>query len=74
MANIEKLKQKLERGSINARELRTLMNQLGWHLMRIKGSHEVWVKEHKTFVLATHTKDLKRYQVKQAQELLLLED
>lgn len=74
MSSIDKLKSKLERGSIKARELRALMNQLGWQLDRIKGSHEVWIKGSKTFVLATHSQDLKLYQIKQAQNMLLTED
>ncbi len=74
MSSTDKLKRKLESGSIDARELRTLLKQMGWSLNRTKGSHEAWVKESKTFILATHSKDLKPYQIKQAQNLLLEED
>lgn len=74
MAKTDKLIRKLEHGSINARELKTLMRQVGWRLDRTKGSHEIWTRDSKTFVLATHSKDLKMYQIKQAQLLLLLED
>ncbi len=70
MSSTEKLKEKLDNGSIDARELRTLLKQVGWTLIRIKGSHEVWVKGATTFILATHSKDLKHYQIKQAQSLL----
>ena len=74
MSSTEKLKSKLDNGSIDARELRTLLKQLGWTLNRTKGSHEGWVKGAKTFILATHSKHLKPYQIKQAQNLLLEED
>ena len=74
MNSTEKLKAKLDNGSIDARKLRTLLKQLGWALNRTKGSHEVWVKGTETFILATHSKDLKPYQIKQAQNLLLEED
>lgn len=74
MSSAEKLKTKLNNGSIDAKELKTLLKKLGWALNRIKGSHEVWIKGTKTFVLATHSKDLKPYQIKQAQHLLLEED
>ena len=73
MSSAEKLKRKLESGSIDARELRTLLKQMRWSLNRTKGSHEVWVNGAKTFILATHSKDLKPYQIKQAQSLLLEE-
>lgn len=74
MSSTEKLKTKLNNGSLDVRELRTLLKQLGWSLNRTKGSHEVWVRNAKTFILATHSKDLKPYQIKQAQRLLLEED
>jgi len=74
MSSTEKLKAKLDNGSIDSKELRTLLKQLGWSLNRTRGSHEVWVKGTKTFILATHSKDLKPYQIKQAQNLLLEED
>ena len=74
VSSTEKLKAKLNNGSIDARELRTLLKKLEWALNRTKGSHEVWIKGAKTFILATHSKDLKPYQTKQAQNLLLEED
>ena len=70
----QKLKLKLERGSITARELRTLLKQEGWSLERTRGSHEYWVKGERTFVLATHDKDLKHYQIKLARRLLLTQE
>ncbi len=74
VSSTDKLKRKLDNSSIDARELRTLLKQMGWTLNRTKGSHEVWVKRSKTFILATHSKDLKPYQIKQAQNLLLEEN
>ena len=74
MSSSNKLKKKLDNGSIDGRELRTLLKQAEWVLNRTKGSHEVWTKGIKTFVLTTHSKDLKSYQIKQAQDLLLGED
>lgn len=74
MTKNEKLKDKLRRGGINANELRTLLKQEDWLLDRVKGSHEIWCKEADTFVLATHSKDLKSYQIKQARLVLLTEN
>ena len=74
MSSSDKLKRKLSSGSVDGRELRTLLKQIGWILNRTKGSHEVWTKGVKTFVLATHSKDLKPYQIKQAQGFLLEEE
>ncbi len=74
MTKHDKLLQKLRQGSIDAKELITLLKQEGWTLDRTKGSHEVWIKGPQTYVLATHTKDLKPYQRRAAQELLLKED
>ena len=71
MGSAQKLKLKLERGNITARELRTLLRQEGWSLDRARSSHEFWIRGARTFVLATHDKDLKIYQIKQAQSLLL---
>jgi predicted RNA binding protein YcfA (HicA-like mRNA interferase family) len=66
-----KLKSKLMDGSIDGKELRTLLVQEGWTLDRTRGSHEVWISGHRTFVLATHSKDLKPYQVKEAKTLFI---
>ena len=67
----KKLQEKLRRGIIDARELRTLLRQKGWELRNTVGSHEHWRKGQVLYTLATHTKDLKRYMVKQAQHVLL---
>lgn len=70
MTKNAKLKSKLKDGSINGRDLRTLLQQEGWLLERTRGSHEVWTKEMRTFVLATHSKELKPYQIREARMLL----
>ncbi len=74
MAARKRLRDKLKNGSITAIELRTLFRQEGWSLNRTKGSHQIWIKGEKTFVLAVHSKELKLYQKKQAQQLLLKGD
>jgi len=74
MTSTAKLKMKLQTGSIDAHELRTLLKHEGWSLERTKGSHEIWANDERTFVLATHSKDLKPYQIKEARSLLLRED
>jgi predicted RNA binding protein YcfA (HicA-like mRNA interferase family) len=74
MSKKAKLLAKLKSGSINAKELRTLLNQCGWLLDRTKGSHEAWVKGSDTMILATHDKELKRYQIKEAHKHLLGDD
>lgn len=71
MSSKRKLLEKLRRGTISARELRTLLGQHGWVLKNKVGSHEHWRKEQSLYTLATHTKDLKRYMIKQAQKVLL---
>jgi len=70
MSKTEKLLTKLKNGSISAKELRTLLGQLGWALARQKGSHEQWLKNGKLITLATHSKDLKPYQMKQVLKAL----
>ena len=70
MSKADKLKAKLANGTISAQELRTLLKQFGAVLSRTKGSHEQWVLEGKVLTLATHHKELKLYQIKQAKEFL----
>lgn len=71
MTKAEKLKDKLKKGTINAKDLRTLLTQEGWTLDHSTGSHEVWHKDGGRFILAAHSKDLKIYQIKQAKTLIL---
>lgn len=70
MTKAEKLRAKLKARKINARELRTLLKQEGAIMDRTVGSHEHWVMNGKVLTLATHSKDLKVYQIKEAIEFL----
>jgi hypothetical protein len=70
VSKLEKLLAKLKSETITAGELRTLMGQLGVEYKGARGSHEKYVFGEKLFILATHSKDLKRYQIKQAREFL----
>jgi predicted RNA binding protein YcfA (HicA-like mRNA interferase family) len=72
MTKSDKLEVKLMLGSIDGKELRTLLKQRGWHIDRVRGSHEIWICGSRTFVLATHGKDLKQYQIREAQNMLHL--
>lgn len=65
MSKADKLLAKLRNGTISAQEVRTLLGQLGWVLARQKGSHEQWLKNGRVLTLATHSKELKPYQIKQ---------
>jgi predicted RNA binding protein YcfA (HicA-like mRNA interferase family) len=66
MSRQDKLIAKLKNGSISSSELRTLLKQMRWVLGRTNGSHEIWKSGSKRFVLATHTNDLKDYQIRDA--------
>ena len=69
MSKTDKLKKKFKNGSISASELRTLMSKLGWILDRTKGSHEQWRgPEGEKLTIATHSKTLMKYLIKEAQE------
>ncbi len=70
MTKAEKLREKLELSTITASELRSLLKKEAAVLDRTKGSHEVWKLRDKRMVLATHSKELKPYQIKQAKEFL----
>lgn len=70
VSKTEKLLAKLKNGTISAQEIRTLLGHLGWVLARQKGSHEQWLKNGKVITLATHSKDLKPYQIKQVSKAL----
>lgn len=62
MGTIEKLQQKLARGSrLDCAEVRRLLKHLGFELARQKGSHEQWLKDGRTFTLACHGKDAPHY-------------
>ena len=70
MSKTEKLLVKLKTEAISAQEIRTLLAHLGWSLARQKGSHEQWLKNGKVITLATHSKELKPYQIKQVSKAL----
>jgi len=70
MGSRAKLWIKLKNKSIKADELRTLLKMYGFILDHQKGSHQFWKKGIQRYVLATHGKDLKSYQIKQAIEVL----
>lgn len=72
MSKLEKLIDKLKNETITAGELRTLLKQLGWFLDRTKGSHEQWIGPNgQRFTIAAHSKDLKKYQIREAKEKAL---
>ena len=70
MSKNAKLLAKLRNGSINAKEARTLLKQMGWVEKPGNGSsHEQWVGPNsEKLTLATHNKYLKRYQIKELNE------
>jgi predicted RNA binding protein YcfA (HicA-like mRNA interferase family) len=47
------------------------MKQLGWEHARTNGSHETWICGSGVMTLATHSNDLKPYQIKAAQKHVL---
>jgi predicted RNA binding protein YcfA (HicA-like mRNA interferase family) len=68
-----KLIQKLTSQTIKRPELNTLLSKLGLELFRGKGSHRVW--GHRNYpdlhiVIATHGKDVPKYQLKQIENSL----
>ncbi|MBI3296213.1 MAG: type II toxin-antitoxin system HicA family toxin [Deltaproteobacteria bacterium] len=71
MSSKAKLLEKLRHGTINARELRALLRKHGWELKNTVGSHEHWKRGQALYTLATHSKDLRHYMIKQAQGVLL---
>jgi len=72
MGKTEKLIEALKSGSISAKGLRTLLGRLGWLMDREAGSHEQWLgPQGQRMTIATHSKDLKPYQIKEAREKLL---
>jgi predicted RNA binding protein YcfA (HicA-like mRNA interferase family) len=68
MVTINKLITKLEKLIIKRAELHALLKTLGFLKFRGKGSHEVWGHTDYTevhIVLATHSKEVPKYQLKQ---------
>lgn len=73
MVSTQKLIEKLSRQAIKKSELETLLERFGFTKIRGKGSHEVWahpdyVEAH--IVIATHTKEVPFYQLRQIERLL----
>jgi|GEM_PF-2383879 len=65
------LTRKLISGSrLSARELRSLLRQLGYTLARQRGSHEQWVKSGRTFTIATHGKEVPWYLLDSLRKLI----
>jgi len=62
MTTVKKLKQKLHRGSrLSCPEVEKLLKELGYTLVRQKGSHEQWVCQGRTFTLTRHQKEVPFY-------------
>lgn len=70
MGKTEKLLEKLNNGKIDARELRSLLKKMGAVHLHTRGSHEHYGLNGRLLVLATHSNDLKHYQIRQAKEFL----
>ena len=71
MTTLKKLEAKLLRGSrLSCQEVRTLLKKLGYELARQKGSHEQWVKEGRSFTLASHEKEAPFYILDALQKLM----
>ena len=73
MVATEKLVEKLLRQSIKKSELETLLTRLDFQKFHGKGSHEVWGHKNYTdvhIVIATHTKDVPFYQLRQIEKSL----
>lgn len=68
MVATDKLIDKLRNETIEKSELVTLLSRFGFKRYGGKGSHEVWGDEKVAdlhIVLATHTKEIPRYQLRQ---------
>ncbi len=63
--------EKLSNHTIKSRELETLLLRLGFQKKSGKGSHVKWIKEGlPPIVIATHSKEVKPYQLKQVIQVL----
>ena len=66
---------KLLNHTIKSKELETLLLRLGFHKKPGKGSHMKWVKEGlPPIIIATHSKEVKPYQLKQVIQVLKIGD
>lgn len=73
MSKTDKLLEKLKNGTISGPEAETLLGKLGWSLDRQNGSHQVWASGNQSLTLVAGRKDLKPYQIKALQKLLVKE-
>lgn len=74
MSKTEKLLRKLKEGRIDGNELISLLKKLGWAIANKEGSHFTYSNGNKKITVIAERVDLKRYQIKQVQELLLPEE
>lgn len=73
MSSTEKLIQKLVDRTLRKAELETLLTRLGFQRFRGRGSHEVWGRQDLQdlhVVIATHSKEVPFYQLKQIEKSL----
>lgn len=72
MSKQEKLIEKLKNETIGADELRNLLKRLGFGYRQPGSSHQTWFHaDGRRLTISPHGKDLKRYQIKEAQKVLL---
>lgn len=68
---MDKRLEKLLNFTIKKKELEALLSNLGFQCSRGKGSHVKWIKAGcPVIVLATHSKEIKPYQLKQVIKVL----
>lgn len=72
MSKQEKLRAKLKNNPNDAKfsDIRKLLEQVGFALDRITGSHHIFVKDEITFVIPVHNKKVKTIYAKRVIELL----
>lgn len=58
-------------GTIDGDELIALLGRLGWYPLRQKGSHQAWSNGTQMLTVVAGRKELKPYQIKDAQKALL---
>jgi predicted RNA binding protein YcfA (HicA-like mRNA interferase family) len=72
MSKREKLRERLKNNPKNATfaDIRTLLEQAGFALDRIAGSHHIFTKDEITFVIPVHNNKVKTIYVKRVIELI----
>ncbi|MEO5971405.1 MAG: type II toxin-antitoxin system HicA family toxin [Bdellovibrionia bacterium] len=73
MSQLEKLLGKLKQGTIDGKELVTLLTKLGWEMRNQTGSHQTWSNGSSKLTVLAGRIELKRYQIKEAQSILIKE-